>query len=135
MPKIQRIFGGVVLRKIAGFAAPSARWLRLRSATRRVIERTGDLAYGCVINHPVVNSVGIFAIPPMDGNGKQPVRDDEGVYTWAGQVASSHLTHHSTATTIPPRHSNPKIPRQKTVEKIPLSWRGAENSRNFGGVV
>jgi len=52
------------LRNIAGFAAPSARWLRLRSATRRVIERTGDLAYGCVINHPVANSVGISATPP-----------------------------------------------------------------------
>ncbi len=30
-----------------------------------------------------------------------------------------------------PCHSNPKIPRQKTAEKIPLPWRGAENSKNF----
>ena len=59
------------LREIAGFAASSGRWLRLRSVTGRRSVRIGGFAYGYVINHPVVNSVGIYATPPQDGNGKQ----------------------------------------------------------------
>jgi len=46
-------------------------------------------------------------------------------------VASAPLSHHSKESTTIPRHGNAKIPRQKTVEKIPLPWRGAENSKNF----